>query len=223
QARRTGSSSPLGLIFDHGCDAINCCFGVVFVACMLDAGTNLPLLGAIMLNQACMNLLHRRRKGRDRLVPFFFTTWEHYYTNELILPIINGPSEGVVLGAVCACLRGYYGPDLFSSPREELNGWTLGSALMGGSLFGVVLTVTKQIVLVARARSAAKRSMLNPVRDASWFVALMVLGAGWAFLRPELFTGAPYTMVLLFGLMHVDMAVHIMICHVCNLSCRSFR
>lgn len=30
-----------------------------------------------------------------QLVPFFFTTWEHYYTDELILPIINGPSEGV--------------------------------------------------------------------------------------------------------------------------------
>ncbi|CAN0135138.1 unnamed protein product, partial [Laminaria digitata] len=37
-ARRTGSSSPLGLIFDHGCDAINCCFGVVFVAVILSAG-----------------------------------------------------------------------------------------------------------------------------------------------------------------------------------------
>lgn len=24
QARRTGSSSPLGELFDHGCDALNC-------------------------------------------------------------------------------------------------------------------------------------------------------------------------------------------------------
>jgi ethanolaminephosphotransferase len=24
QARRTKSSSPLGLLFDHGCDALNC-------------------------------------------------------------------------------------------------------------------------------------------------------------------------------------------------------
>ncbi|CAM9358634.1 unnamed protein product, partial [Ectocarpus fasciculatus] len=110
QARRTGSSSPLGLIFDHGCDAINCCFGVVFVSCILDAGSSLPLLAAIVLNQ---------------LVPFFFTTWEHYYTHELILPIVNGPSEGVILGAVCACLRGVYGPDFFSAPREGLNGWPL--------------------------------------------------------------------------------------------------
>lgn len=65
--------------------------------------------------------------------------------------------------------------------------------------------------------------MANPVVDASWFVVLMVLGGGWAFLRPELFLGAPYMMVLLFGLLHVDMAVHLMVCHVCNLVCRSFR
>lgn len=51
QARRTGSSSPLGLLFDHGCDAINCCFGVVFVSSILDAGASLPLLAAIVLNQ----------------------------------------------------------------------------------------------------------------------------------------------------------------------------
>lgn len=57
QARRTGSSSPLGLIFDHGCDAINCCFGVVFVSCILDAGSSLPLLAAIVLNQVSVCVL----------------------------------------------------------------------------------------------------------------------------------------------------------------------
>lgn len=78
-------------------------------------------------------------------------------------------------------------------------------------------------VLVARARSAANRGMMNPIKDASWFIVLMVLGAGWAYLRPELFERAPYMMVLLFGLLHVDMAVHLMVCHICNLVCRSFR
>ena len=54
QARRTGAASPLGLLFDHGCDAINCCFGIVFVSCILDAGASLPLLAAVVLNQVCL-------------------------------------------------------------------------------------------------------------------------------------------------------------------------
>lgn len=65
--------------------------------------------------------------------------------------------------------------------------------------------------------------MLKPVQDSSWFVALLALGGVWAFGRPELFLDAPYTMVLLFGLLHVDMAVHVMVCHICNTSCRPFR
>lgn len=28
-------------------------------------------------------------------VPFFFATWEEYHTGTLVLPIVNGPSEGV--------------------------------------------------------------------------------------------------------------------------------
>ncbi|GAY63730.1 hypothetical protein CUMW_227960 [Citrus unshiu] len=30
-------------------------------------------------------------------VPFFGATWEHYFTNTLILPVVNGPTEGLML------------------------------------------------------------------------------------------------------------------------------
>ncbi|VAI84022.1 unnamed protein product [Triticum turgidum subsp. durum] len=30
-------------------------------------------------------------------VPFYLATWEHYFTNTLILPVINGPTEGLML------------------------------------------------------------------------------------------------------------------------------
>lgn len=59
--------------------------------------------------------------------------------------------------------------------------------------------------------------------DAVGFVALMVIGAVWARNRPSLFLDMPYTMVLLFGLLHVDMSVHIMVCHICDVLCRPFR
>lgn len=38
QARRTGSSSPLGLLFDHGCDALNVSVGTLTMACVLQLG-----------------------------------------------------------------------------------------------------------------------------------------------------------------------------------------
>ncbi|CAN1217453.1 Choline/ethanolaminephosphotransferase 1 [Linum perenne] len=56
QARRTNSSSPLGELFDHGCDALACAF---------------------------------------EAMAFGSTTI--YFTNTLILPVVNGPTEGLML------------------------------------------------------------------------------------------------------------------------------
>ncbi|CBZ31323.1 unnamed protein product [Leishmania donovani] len=38
QARRTGTSSPLGMLMDHGCDAVNCIIGALSVATAVSAG-----------------------------------------------------------------------------------------------------------------------------------------------------------------------------------------
>ena len=51
----------------------------------------------------------------------------------------------VILGVVCACLRGAYGPEFFATPRAELRGWPLGEMLVACSLFGVVITLIKQL------------------------------------------------------------------------------
>ncbi|CAM9538041.1 unnamed protein product [Ascophyllum nodosum] len=208
QARRTESSSPLGLLFDHGCDAINCCFGVVFAASIVNAGTSLPLLGALVLNQ---------------LVPFFFTTWEHYHTHKLVLPIVNGPSEGVIIGVVLALLRGVFGPEFFATPRKVLLGCPLGVLFVAASLLGVGLTLIKQIVTVALSSRRQVKDTASPMSDCLGFVALMIIGAVWSWMRPSLFHSMPYTMVLLFGLVHIDMAVHVMVCHICDVKCKPFR
>ncbi|RYR79220.1 hypothetical protein Ahy_A01g004045 isoform C [Arachis hypogaea] len=34
-------------------------------------------------------------------VPFYGATWEHYFTHSLILPVINGPTEGLMLIYTC--------------------------------------------------------------------------------------------------------------------------
>jgi len=45
QARRTGNSSPLGLLFDHGVDALNCTFASLLLATVYQVG----LLGPVYL------------------------------------------------------------------------------------------------------------------------------------------------------------------------------
>ncbi|GMF39622.1 unnamed protein product [Phytophthora fragariaefolia] len=60
QARRTQSSSPLGLLFDHGCDALNVSVGTMTMASILQMGTTWKTLGFVLSGHFV----------------FIFATWE---------------------------------------------------------------------------------------------------------------------------------------------------
>ncbi|KAH7373964.1 hypothetical protein KP509_17G081300 [Ceratopteris richardii] len=79
QARRTNSSSPLGELFDHGCDALSCAFETMAVG------------------NSVMSGRHTIWFWITATIPFYGATWEHFFTNTLILPEINGPTEGLML------------------------------------------------------------------------------------------------------------------------------
>jgi len=66
QARRTGSSSPLGLLFDHGVDALNCTFASLLLAAVYQIGLLGPVKIFLFWNIG--------------FVPFVFATWEEYWT-----------------------------------------------------------------------------------------------------------------------------------------------
>ena len=87
QARRTGSSSPLGLLFDHGCDALN-------------AG----LIGwAVIALHICYEGPSSWHTFVFWFIPiytFYLSTWEEYHTGEFYLPLINGPNEGILFSII---------------------------------------------------------------------------------------------------------------------------
>eukprot|EP00760_Papus_ankaliazontas_P031280 PhM_4_TR5223/c3_g1_i1/m.54825/K00993/EPT1; ethanolaminephosphotransferase len=98
QARRTGTSSPLGLIFDHGCDALNAVVGPMTLAASLQTGPTWKTW-VIILNSVS---------------GFFLNTWEEYYRGELVLPLINAPNEGLVAAAIMHLMTGVWGVGLWS-------------------------------------------------------------------------------------------------------------
>eukprot|EP00574_Skeletonema_japonicum_P011670 CAMPEP_0201723774 /NCGR_PEP_ID=MMETSP0593-20130828/7689_1 /ASSEMBLY_ACC=CAM_ASM_000672 /TAXON_ID=267983 /ORGANISM="Skeletonema japonicum, Strain CCMP2506" /LENGTH=472 /DNA_ID=CAMNT_0048214907 /DNA_START=100 /DNA_END=1518 /DNA_ORIENTATION=- len=123
QARKTGSSSPLGLLFDHGCDALNSIFGSAnWIAAMgLLPGSVNVLLGEEV---GGANVQHRsylsELLGGDVMIAtfiifspmlaFYISTWEQYFTGKLVLPPFNGPSEGLLMGASLSFISYFYGP-----------------------------------------------------------------------------------------------------------------
>lgn len=114
-------------MFDHGCDAINAGVGAMNLLIVLgicSGGEKVGRLGLWMRisrytcapphfpapfqrPHSITHTLHTTQAWDPFLVvsalatpfvPFYVATWEEYYVGKLVLPIINGPAEGVLLG-----------------------------------------------------------------------------------------------------------------------------
>ncbi|KAH1496218.1 hypothetical protein KXV92_005103 [Aspergillus fumigatus] len=103
QARRTGTSSGLGELFDHGIDSLNCTLASLLETAAMGFGSS--QLGAYTALVPCLAM--------------YFSTWETYHTHTLYLGYINGPTEGLLVAIGIMIASGYYGPQIWSRPIVE--------------------------------------------------------------------------------------------------------
>ncbi|CAI5460089.1 unnamed protein product [Closterium sp. Yama58-4] len=98
QARRTGASSPLGELMDHSCDAVCCTLEVLPFAAAGMMGSHAPLFWLVSSST------------------FYFASWETFFTHSLVLPIVNGPTEGLLVLCSFFLFTAYMGQDWFRVP-----------------------------------------------------------------------------------------------------------
>ena len=79
QARRTGNSTPFGMIMDHGCDVFTTIFTSFNLSKLLIIGND----NFISFSIFC-----------GLMVGFYFMTYEDYKIGEMYFPAINGADEG---------------------------------------------------------------------------------------------------------------------------------
>jgi ethanolaminephosphotransferase len=104
QARRTGTSSGLGELFDHGIDSLNCTLASLCENAAMGLGTSRA--GVFTSLVPCL--------------PMFFSTWETYHTHTLYLGVFNGPTEGLIIACTLMCISGYYGPQIWEVPLSTI-------------------------------------------------------------------------------------------------------
>ncbi|KAI9806929.1 MAG: hypothetical protein M1833_002587 [Piccolia ochrophora] len=107
QARRTGTSSGLGELFDHGIDSLNCTLGSLCETAAIGLGPSKT--GVFTALVPCL--------------PMFFSTWETYHTHTLYLGYFNGPTEGLIIACGVMVISGYYGPELWTWRLADLFGY----------------------------------------------------------------------------------------------------
>jgi phosphatidylglycerophosphate synthase len=137
QARRTGNSTPLGLLVDHGCDSI-----VTFLLTIMMTST-------LKLADDPINYFYVFTVS---VIPFYLCTWEEYHTNCLILPIFNGPNEGNLIVMLLNIFTAIVGQEFWikeislgSSFKIKLNSLLIFSCLIM-SIYWVFMSVKGVII-----------------------------------------------------------------------------
>lgn len=97
QARKTGNSSPLGLIFDHGCDAFSTGLQALVALRTVQCGNNFLSYAMVVMSMAA----------------FHFTTLEEFYVGTLKLPVCNAVSDGSLLIILLYLWTGIVGNDFW--------------------------------------------------------------------------------------------------------------
>lgn len=205
QARRTKSSSPLGLLFDHGCDAINSIFGSAnwIISMALVPRENLLQCWALVFGPFAM---------------FYIATWEQYRTGELIMPIINGPNEGLLGGVLLSFISCWYGPYFWQGTEwsellqsilpipAELVIRNCDFVIMAASI-GFVQEITVKTYVLTRKHVD---SIIDLVPFLAFTVSFFLIG----YREPTMLLSLPRTNLHLAMLLFVEMSTEIMLAHV---------
>ncbi|KAL3811577.1 hypothetical protein ACHAXA_006862 [Cyclostephanos tholiformis] len=242
QARKTGTSSPLGLLFDHGCDALNLILGSAnWIAAMaLIPGNAGDLLGDVYNgNNIQSKSLLSHFLGGDAIlacvlifcpmIAFYISTWEQYYTGTLILPPFNGPSEGLVLGASLSIVSFFMGP-MFWQDTSLADGAiaTLGSFFgddltsfltsMHGRVRNMDLIVLLAIVslvqeVVLKTSSVVRKYGLQTLRTTSPHLVLVASTLAMVTFDSTIFLRNPRTMLHLISGLFTEQTTQLMMDH----------
>ena len=180
QARRTGTSSGLGELFDHGIDSLNCTLASLLQASAMALGaTRLGAFTALIPT-----------------LPMFFSTWETYHTHTLYLGYFNGPTEGLILASSIMLISGFFGPQIWHQPLADLVGFqeilgqlslkSVWAPLLLAAFF--VTHLPACIYNVAQARRAKKLAVAPLVLEWTPVIVFCVSLVAWL--------GSPYSNLL---------------------------
>lgn len=210
QARRTNSSSPLGELFDHGCDALACALEALAFGSTAMCGRNTFWFWVISA------------------VPFYCATWEHYFTNTLILPAVNGPTEGLMLIYVAHIFTSIVGAEWWAHKFGEsipllswvpfINGIPVYEVVaLFMIFFAVIPTVSFNVQNVYKVVQSRKGSMLNALAMLIPFCVLLGVIILWDSLSPSDLIGTyPHMVVMGTGLAFGFLVGRMILSHLCD-------
>jgi len=203
QARRTGSSSPLGEMFDHGLDSWSTSLFVINMYSVFGNDSNKGLTNAeqyVLLWLLCVN--------------FLCSHWEKYNTGIMYLPWAYDFSQVTIF--VCYIMAGFHGTSIWSEPVALLAGLSctdvMKVTLYFGSVFTMVVAV-KNVVDVWRNGTCKQPNLIESFRPWAPLCAVFIILTLWCFVvTPYDIIGQQTRLVLvLVGIIFANIACRLIV------------
>ncbi|XP_057447990.1 choline/ethanolaminephosphotransferase 1-like isoform X3 [Lotus japonicus] len=161
-------------------------------------------------------------------ITFYGATWEHYFTNTLILPVVNGPTEGLMLIYMAHFFTAIVGAEWwvqrFGKSLPFLN-WlpfigdipTFRAVLCLMIVFGVIPTVTFNVCNVYKVVKSRNGSMPLALAMLYPFVVLVGGVLVWNYLSPsDIIGNYPHLVILGTGLTFGYLVGRMILAHLCD-------
>ncbi|XP_060577336.1 choline/ethanolaminephosphotransferase 1-like [Ruditapes philippinarum] len=197
QARRTKSNSPLGELFDHGCDSLSTVFVMLGCCISLKLGKD-PM---VLLFEMCMSEFC-----------FYMAHWQTYVTGILkfgMVDVTEGQFTVIFIYTLCAISPGFFDNTLpvFGIPLRMIA--VLGS--LGPSLF--FMFKTSNLILkggVGKNKSTvAGSSTIFPIVPIGLVMALQVIIA----TKTSIYTDQPCLYLVSFGFVSSKITNSLVVAH----------
>ena len=206
QARRTGNSTPFGMLMDHGCDV----FTNIFTAYNL---TKLCLLGNDDYYSYCVFL--------GLILGFYIMTYEEYKLGEMHFPAINGTDEGNFFIFLLGVFLGIVGQDYMNYIVFEKYSITVGKIIGLGVVLGGLSCVFNLYLHTYQKKGA--KEMIKNFFDCIPFYAVIIVPMLYIRFHLDFYKENKWIIIsnacLLFARVTIDIQIKILTLDVltCNI------
>ncbi|EGG14162.1 CDP-alcohol phosphatidyltransferase [Cavenderia fasciculata] len=199
QARRTKSSSPLGELFDHVCDAISVAMFAVVMSATLRVGPKWAFISLFV-----------------GIWPFYLAHWEEYHAGILVMGEFNGPTEAQVLFMIIEIITCIFSSDIWIiGPKDFTIGMMATVAVSFGAIFTIYQNFKNTFALQNRIPFMKCLIQLTP------FVIFNILIIIWVSVS-DLLTTQPHLFIMTIGMVFAYLQSRYITQRVCHDDCLLF-
>ena len=197
QARRTGNSTPFGMLMDHGCDTFTLIFTSYNMSRLLVVGNEGFFSYSVFFGL---------------ILGFFMMTYEDYKIGEMAYPVINGVDEGNFAVFVIGLCCGIFGQGwVVYAPISKFGSLTIGKIFSLVIIIGAVGTIFNLYYHTYQKKDC--RENLRNFFDNLSFYNVLLVPVIFSYIREEFWLNYKWVVILnaclLFARLTIDIQIKI--------------